>query len=160
MMPTLIVFIQMLSLLQVIGYTGKVSFIFIIGVFISLGAAILQYISDKQMRSFRLLHSAQKACMREGLWAYSRHPNYFGEVSFWWGLWVMYIGITGNFDFYLVSPILMTLLFILISIPMMEKKILSTRPEYKDIQNEISGFIPTFWRKQKQGESVLNEQSF
>jgi steroid 5-alpha reductase family enzyme len=159
MMPTLIVFIQMLSILPVIGYTGKVNIIFLIGIFISIGAAVLQYISDKQMRIFRLIHSTKKACMRDGLWAYSRHPNYFGEVSFWWGLWVMYVGITGNIDLYVVSPILMTLLFLLISIPMMEKKILQTRPEYKDIQNEISGFIPTFWRKPNQRDSVLNEQS-
>ena len=85
MMPTLIVFIQMLSLLQVIGYIGKVRIIFLIGVIISVGAALIQYISDKQMRTFRLLHTTKKACMRQGLWAYSRHPNYFGEVSFWWG---------------------------------------------------------------------------
>ena len=71
----------------------------------------------------------------------------------------MYVGITGNVDLYIIPPILMTMLFVFISIPMMEKKILQTRPEYKDIQNEISSFIPTFWRKPSQSDPVLNEQS-
>jgi len=149
LMPTLIVFIQLLTTLHIIDYSGKINLVFFLGFLICVGAAILQYFADKQMRNFRLLHSEQKACMRDGIWSYSRHPNYFGEVAFWWGLWVMYIGLTGTFDFYIISPFLMTLLFLFISIPMMEKKILSTRPEYKEIQESISIFVPFFPKKQK-----------
>jgi len=129
------------------------------GVFISIGAAVLQFISDKQMREFRLIHHDRKACMKDGIWAYSRHPNYFGEVSFWWGIWVMYVGLTGKFDFYVVSPILMTMLFLFISIPMMEKKILLTRPEYKEIQQEVSVFIPFFPKRDKNENDISEEQS-
>lgn len=149
LMPTVIVFIQLLSTIQIIGFEGKLSIGFILGAIISISSAVLQYIADKQMREFRLLHREHKACMRSGIWAYSRHPNYFGEVSFWWGLWVMYFGITGSLDLYLISPILMTMLFMFISIPMMEKKILSSRPEYRDIQDSISVFIPFFPKKSR-----------
>ena len=98
-----------------------------------------------------------KKCIDEGLWRISRHPNYFGEVTVWWGLYIMLFGLTYQFDLYILAPLSMTLLFVFISIPMLEKKILKTRPEYKLYQEQVSMLIP-YVRKQKEA-SVYQKES-
>lgn len=158
LMPTLIVLIQLFAGYLILTSSASVTILFLLGAFVSLMAAAVQFVSDKQMKDFRENHAEQKAVMKKGLWAYSRHPNYFGEVSFWWGLWIMYVGITGQIDFFLIPPILMTMLFVFISIPMMEKKILRTRPEYKEIQEKISMLLPVFW-KRPQNEDEIDSKS-
>jgi steroid 5-alpha reductase family enzyme len=109
------------------------------------------------MRRFRKAHVGEKKCIDEGLWRLSRHPNYFGEVTVWWGLYIMLFGLTYQFDLYILAPLSMTLLFVFISIPMMEKKILKTRPEYKLYQEQVSMLVP-FLRKQKEA-SVYQKES-
>ena len=59
--------------------------------------------------------------MRGGLWKYSRHPNYLGEVMVWWGTYFFYFQQFG-FNWIIAAPILMTLMFVFISVPMMEKE--------------------------------------
>ena len=62
----------------------------------------------------------------------------------WWGLYIIYLSMTKSLDVMIVSPILMTSLFIFISIPWMERKILKSRPEYKDYQQRVSMLVPFF----------------
>lgn len=66
-----------------------------------------------------------------GLWKRGRHPNYFGEVAMWWGVWLMYASIFG-IDALVAAPIAMSCLFLFISIPMMEKRQLENKPGYAD----------------------------
>ncbi|MCJ7471990.1 MAG: DUF1295 domain-containing protein, partial [Actinobacteria bacterium] len=68
----------------------------------------------------------------------SRHPNYLGEVSFWWGLWLMQMFVAPHAWATVAGPILITLLFIFVSIPMMEKHILSSKPAYRRYQKQVS----------------------
>ena len=75
------------------------------------------------------------------MWKYSRHPNYYGEILFWWGLFV-YAATNYNFLSLIFWPVSMTLMFLYISIPWIEKKILSTRPEYKEYQKNVSILLP------------------
>ncbi|MCK7492290.1 MAG: DUF1295 domain-containing protein [Comamonadaceae bacterium] len=70
----------------------------------------------------------QGACIEEGLRRYSRHPNYFGEVTVWWGVYVASIGFAGPIGLHLLAPLAMTLMFLFVSIPMMEKKIRDSAP--------------------------------
>ena len=154
--PTLIVFIQLIAATHFIALNPSFNFIILIGSLMMIIAAIIQLIADEQMRQFKKEHIGQKVCMDRGLWKYSRHPNYFGEVLFWWGLYVMYLGAVQTLDVYMVSPILMTGLFIFISIPWMERKILRTRPEYRQYQKEVSMFIP-FFRKESESKKALSK---
>ncbi|MBU0996984.1 MAG: DUF1295 domain-containing protein [Firmicutes bacterium] len=147
MMPTLIVLIQLFAAYQILISNQSPSLLFLLGSLVSILAATIQFISDKQMREFRTEHEKKKQVMSDGLWSVSRHPNYFGEVSFWWGLWIMYFGAYQRLDLFFIPPVLMTLLFVFISVPMMENKILISRPEYKDVQAKISMLIP--WPQRK-----------
>jgi steroid 5-alpha reductase family enzyme len=70
-----------------------------------------------------------------GLWKRGRHPNYFGEILFWWGMWVMYASLQG-FDGFIGGPIAMTALFLGISIPLMEKRQLKNKPGYAEYRKQ------------------------
>lgn len=154
--PTLIVFIQILVGIHIFEFAATLNLVFMIGFMMVVIATIIQYISDEQMRKFRKNNQKDKKCIDEGLWRYTRHPNYFGEVMVWWGLYVMYVGIAKQLDLYILAPIAMSMLFIFISIPMMEKKILKTRPEYKLYQEQVSMIIP-FFRKDDEVSSYQKE---
>ena len=82
--------------------------------------------------------------MTRGLWAYSRHPNYFGEIMFWWG--IFFFGLAADFHYWwtIIGPVSVTLLFTVISIPLMEKRNLERRPDYAKVRESIPVLIPWF----------------
>jgi len=157
LMPTTIVFIQLIGSYELIALQAEANVWSWIGFAMIIGAALIQYVADGQMRRFKETHKGSKKCIEEGLWKWSRHPNYFGEVTVWWGVYVMYVGVTGRLDLIILPPILMTLLFLFISIPMMENKILRTRPEYADYQERVSMIVPLPQRRLKDDEATANE---
>ncbi len=151
--PTLIVFVQLSHALMVISDNQGALIFTLVGAFIIIISAMIQLVSDQQMKSFKKNHQGEKVCIDEGLWRYSRHPNYFGEVMVWWGLYLIYFGYAKGFDIMIIAPLMMTSLFVFISIPWMERKILATRPEYKAYQAKVSMLIP-FFRKKEIDEST------
>ena len=73
--------------------------------------------------------------MDQGLWAWSRHPNYFGETCIWWGLGLMALGAAGWAGAWwsLASPLLMTWLLLKVSgVALLEQDIAERRPAYRD----------------------------
>ena len=81
--------------------------------------------------------------MQSGLWAYTRHPNYFGEVVQWWGIWLIAIsslGLSGWFS--IIGPLTITFLILKVSgIPMLEKK-MKKNPEFIEYKRKVSMFFP------------------
>ena len=125
MMPTLIVFVCMLpAYFSTLG-THHANILTFLGAVVCILSSVLQYVSDSQMRRFR--KNTNGGNMQSGLWKYSRHPNYFGEVSFWWGVWIMQLSVLPRMWWTVFAPAAMSGLFIFISIPMMEKRLLSTK---------------------------------
>lgn len=124
MMPTLVVFAAMLPGLKLF--------------LVCVGAATIQLISDKQIHDFRAAHPG-KYC-NVGLWKYGRHPNYFGEMSFWWGIWIMYASFNG-IDCFIGGPIAMSAMFLGISIPLMEKRQLANKPGYAEYRKQTRMLI-------------------
>jgi steroid 5-alpha reductase family enzyme len=114
---------------------------------IIFSGVLLENIADKQLTKFR--HYKQKskgqkyAVLLNGLWKYSRHPNYLGEIIFWWGLF--FLGYIYNAPlWYGIGPLLITLMMIFGSIPMTEERLYRKYPEYKYVQRRVSMLIPTF----------------
>ena len=136
--PTLIVFAAMLPAYFVALDDDPLSVAALIGVLLCILAVALQIVSDAQMRRFRRDPENAGKNMQNGLWAYSRHPNYLGEVTFWWGIWVMQVGILPALWWTVFAPVLMSALFIFISIPMMETRLLASREGYADYQRRTS----------------------
>lgn len=140
MIPTLVVYAQLINAHDIMQFKG-VSVVFVIGLIISLMAAVIQFIADKQMYDFRTSDQKTKLCIDHGLWKYSRHPNYLGELLFWIGIYIMYLSHVRTIDINIVYPILMIFLFMFISIPMMEKK-LANREGYSEYKQRVSMLLP------------------
>ncbi len=144
MIPTVVVFLQMIN---VFGAVGKdINLISVIGYIFCIIAPIIQFYSDKQMFDFRKNNKEKNKIIDTGLWKYSRHPNYFGELLFWVGIYIVYYGTAETIDINMIYPILMILLFVFISVPMMENK-LKDRDGFEEYRKNVSMLIPFFRKK-------------
>lgn len=118
LVPTLIVYGCTLpaAYLVVSAYQPGIGLAFYL---ISLIAVILQLVSDIQMHKYR--KNRTTPFIRNGLWKYSRHPNYLGEILMWWGVALVALALT---DMWLAigGAVLNTLLFLFVSIPMADKR--------------------------------------
>ena len=107
-----------------------------VGFIVIIIAVVIQYISDDQMRKFRKDESNLGKTMKYGLWKYSRHPNYLGEVSFWFGIYIFALASGLTTIWLLACPIVMLALFVFISCPMMDNRSLKRRSEYKEYMDK------------------------
>ena len=103
-----------------------------VGFILIIVAVTIQYISDDQMRKFRNDDNNFGKTMKYGLWKYSRHPNYFGEVSFWFGIYLFALASGETSILLLACPMLMLALFVFISCPMMDNRSLKKRSDYRE----------------------------
>ena len=135
--PTLIVFICCIPMKDAI-LKESLDLSFILGFVICFIGVVYEIISDQQLHNFKKNNTG---IINSGLWKYSRHPNYYGEILFWWGIYIYGITIE-NYYIYILFPLLMTAMFVYVSIPWIENKILRTRKEYKEYQSKVSVLFP------------------
>lgn len=102
---------------------------------------IFEAVADWQLYRHKKLSSGNGEVMRSGLWAYTRHPNYFGEFCIWWSFYLFAIPAGGMLTFY--APLLMSILLLKVSgVVMMEKNISDRRPGYRDYIKSTNAFFP------------------
>jgi steroid 5-alpha reductase family enzyme len=112
-----------------------------IGVAIWLYGFYFESVGDAQLARFIKDPANKGKLMQSGLWAYTRHPNYFGEVTQWWGIWIISLSTPGGV-FGIIGPITITFLILKVSgIPLLEKK-MRENPEFEEYKNKVSMFIP------------------
>ena len=115
--------------------------------FIGLAVWILGFmfesVADAELARFIKDPANKGKLMQSGLWRYTRHPNYFGEVTMWWGIWCIALSVPYGF-FGIIGPITITILILKVSgIPMLEKK-MGENPEFAEYKRRTSMFIPWF----------------
>ena len=133
LMPTLVVFACMLPGFGLYEEGESAVWLTWLGFAVCLSSATIQLVADTQMHRFRAANPG-KICTA-GLWKHGRHPNYFGEIQMWWGVWIMYASLRG-FDWLVLAPIAMTALFLFISIPLMERRQLDNKPGYAEYRKK------------------------
>lgn len=103
-------------------------------------------VGDAELAQFLKNPANKGKLMQRGLWAYTRHPNYFGEVTQWWGLWIMALSVPlGVYS--IIGPITITFLILKVSgIPLLEKK-MELNPAFGEYKRRVSMFIPLPPRK-------------
>jgi steroid 5-alpha reductase family enzyme len=146
MMPTVLVFIACLSLVPALSSSSRAFGVLDVLAVLVTGAAIAAEAgADRQLRRFLTSPRQPGQILDTGLWAFSRHPNYFGEVLFWWGVWLFGLAADPSRWWTLVGPAGITALFLGISVPMMDKRMLSRHPGYAEHIMIRSGFLP--WKR-------------
>ena len=105
-----------------------------------------QAMADWQLVVFKSDKNNKGLIIQTGLWKYSRHPNYFGEILMWWSIFIITITFPNSF-YFIISPLTITLLLDFVSgIPMLEKKY-KGNPAFEDYKKRTSVLIPMPPRK-------------
>lgn len=114
------------------------------GIFVWLASVGGEITADRQLAAFRARPGTRGKTCREGLWRYSRHPNYFFEWLHWWSYVLMGVGVDYGWVT-LVGPAVMLLFLLkLTGIPATEKHALKSREDYAEYQRTTSAFVPWF----------------
>lgn len=140
--PTLQVYLGCLALVPALA-RGGAPFGALDGVamIVTGGAVLIELVADEQLRRF----AARKQpgdIMSEGMWSWSRHPNYFGELGFWWGLFLFGLSADASYWWTIIGPVAMTLMFHFASIPMLDRRSLERRPGYAEHMQRVNALIP------------------
>jgi steroid 5-alpha reductase family enzyme len=119
----------------------------IAGVALWLTGLLIEAVADAQKSSFRARDENRARFIASGLWRYSRHPNYFGEMLVWWGLFVLAVPFLEGAAFAVViGPVFITLLLLFVSgIPPLERSAeakYGDDPAYRDYKRRTSILVP------------------
>ena len=143
--PTVIVFVACLPIYAAVAMDARpLNWLDYVAAAVTALAIIIELLSDIQLHRF-LAHRKEGEIMKTGLWAYSRHPNYFGEWLFWAGLALFGIAaVPSAWWWVLPGSVAMLIMFLVASIPMIDKRSVERRPEYEAHMARVSGFVPWF----------------
>jgi steroid 5-alpha reductase family enzyme len=131
LLPTAWVFLGLLAAWPALGTEGRSpGALDVLALAVTAMGISIEAISDRQLRRFLRTRHDSSAVLETGLWRLSRHPNYFGEICFWWGLWLFGVAAEPRWAWSAVGPVSITLLFVLVSIPWMDRRMLSRHPAW------------------------------
>lgn len=138
--PTLVVFSAMVPALIYLG-APAVRPLTVPALILCYVAAVIQMVSDFQMHRFRK-NADRSRIIDVGLWEYSRHPNYFGEILMWWGVFLVMLSVRPDYVFLAVGPLINTLMFLFISIPMAEKRLAARKLGFDEYCGKTRLLLP------------------
>ncbi len=116
LIPTLIVYTCTLPVIYVFENLPAFNVGFAIFMGLSLLAVLLEGIADCTLHKFK--KDGGTGFLRKGVWKYSRHPNYLGEILFWWCIAIAVIFLLPHYWWFFVGALANTVLFLYVSIPM------------------------------------------
>jgi steroid 5-alpha reductase family enzyme len=141
MFPTVQVYLGCLPLFVALTSARPLGPLDVAAAAVTAGALAVETIADEQLRSFRARGPAGDI-MAEGLWAYSRHPNYLGEMGFWWGLYLCGLAAAPEAWWTGLGAVAITAMFVLFSIPILDKRSCERRPAYAAHMKRVSAVLP------------------
>lgn len=121
--------------------SADLNYIDFIGVAVWIIGFIFESLGDSQLAVFIKDPANKGKLMKSGLWRYTRHPNYFGEVTMWWGVFIIACALPGGY-YTVIGPLTITYLILFVSgIPMLEKKYIG-RADFEEYKKQTSIFLP------------------
>ena len=159
LLPTILVFGGCLALWPTFSDRDThLTWLDVMAALVTLTAIVIEATADWQMRRFRRRSRSANPdadAMPRGLWSVSRHPNYFGEVLFWWGIYLFVPLAYPDFRLVVIGPLLILGLFLGVSIPLMERHLVAGHPAYVAYQHQVvSPFVPWFARRQRAHQAL------
>ena len=141
--PTALVYVGCLSLLPVTDPSAAgLGWLDLVATLVVAGAVLVEATADRQLHDFVASEPGPDAVLTHGLWGRCRHPNYLGEVSFWCGLALFGISAVPSAWWVFAGPTAMASLFVFISIPLIEKRMLRKRPAYAEVVRRYPKLLP------------------
>jgi len=136
---------------QFYGSPDELTVVDLLGAVVWSIGFVFEAVGDWQLARFKGDPANRGKVMRSGLWAYTRHPNYFGDATVWWGCFVIAAATTRGY-WTVFGPLLMTGLLLRVSgVALLERRQVETKPEYRDYIETTSAFVPWFprWRRSR-----------
>lgn len=141
--PTVQVFMGCVPILLVLQYSdAPLGWLDAAAFVVTAGAIVIEMLADIQLHAFIAVRKPGQL-MDKGLWGWSRHPNYFGEISFWVGLALFGLAVAPQLWLWACfGAVAMTLMFMFVSVPFLDQRSLQRRPDYAAYMKRVSGIIP------------------
>ena len=139
MVPTLVVYGCILPAVYAVREGLAANIASVLFLCVSLGAATMQGIADIEMHKFR--KNRNGAFIRNGLWKYSRHPNYLGEILMWWGVGLSVVSAAPHAWWLLSGAVANTVLFLAVSIPMADGR-QSRKEGFREYKEQTRMLLP------------------
>ena len=141
--PTIMVYLGCLPMYAVFtGAPSPLNLFDLAGALVLVGAVTYAFTADEQLRRFREDPANSGKTISTGLWGLSRHPNYLGEISTWWGLYLFALAVGLEWWWTGIGALAITLLFMFASIPMMEERMSATRADYSEYRKSVPSLLP------------------
>lgn len=140
--PTLQVFVGCLALWPALSSPRPMGWLDAFAALVTCSAIATEAVADRQLRAFVSGPKRPGAVLERGLWAWSRHPNYLGEMMFWWGLGLFALAADPGAYWALAGALAISLMFRLVSIPLLEQRMVERRPAFAQVQTRISMLLP------------------
>ncbi len=140
--PTLVVYLCTMPAVYVITLASEFTPLCLIGFIVSIGATVLQGVADVEMHRFR--KNKKSGFIKSGLWKYSRHPNYLGEILMWWGVAIIAFFSLPNMKnsiLLFVGALVNNLMFVFVSVPLADGK-QSKKEGFEEYKKSTRRFLP------------------
>jgi steroid 5-alpha reductase family enzyme len=147
LLPTIWVFLGLLPVYPALARPSPVAALQLVGLMVTAAAIAIEATADRQLRVFLRARRDPEAILDKGLWALCRHPNYLGEVLFWWGLYLCGVAAAPTWAWAVVGPLSITLLFAFISVPWMDRRLLARHPAWARTMKSRPALLP--WPRPK-----------
>ena len=149
--PTLIVFLGCLSLYPVMsvhsGSPRPFGLLDVAAAAMTLAAIVIETTADRQLHAYKQGSPDSEQIFKQGLWSRCRHPNYLGEVSFWWGLYLFGLAASPGHWWFILGPAAMTALFLGVSVPWMDRYLLARKSGYAEHMQQVPALLPRLFRR-------------
>jgi steroid 5-alpha reductase family enzyme len=142
LMPTIWVFLGLLPIYPTLAQTKGFGILDVFACLVTAVAIAIEAIADRQLRRFLRSPHAPGAVLESGLWARCRHPNYLGEVTFWWGLFLFGVAAAPGWAWTVVGPLSITILFVFISVPWMDRHMLAGHSGWSEHARDLPALLP------------------
>jgi steroid 5-alpha reductase family enzyme len=120
---------------------GPFTILDLAGALVWLTGFLFEALSDWQLLRYKRDPANRGKVITTGLWRYTRHPNYFGEVTLWWGIYIIALNVPGGW-MTIIGPLTITFLILKVSgIPMLEKKY-EGNAQFEEYKRRTSAFFP------------------
>ena len=143
-MPTLVVFGGLVAAWPAIAGTRRFGVLDVLAAVVTVAATGVEAVADAQLKRFAADPAHRHEVADTGLWRRVRHPNYTGEIGFWWGLWLFALAGDPGWWPTVVGPVVMVLLFVFVSVPLMDARSHARRPGYAGYRARVPALLP--WR--------------